>query len=496
MCRVLAALFCIASSCIQSLSVLQVQGQASPTNIIVIFVDDLGFADIEPFGARGYETPALSRMARQGRRFTDFVVSSAVCSASRAALLTGCIHERVGFRGALGPESKLGIDARETTLAEICKSKGYATACFGKWHLGHHPKFLPQAHGFDVYYGLPYSNDMWPFHPAVLEAQKKDPNRKSFFPPLPMVEDSSVCDPEVTADDQKKMTSQYTQRAVEFIRANQSHPFFLYLPHSMVHVPLYSGPDFAGKHPKDPFADAVREIDWSVGRILETVEELKLAEKTLIVFTSDNGPWLSYGTHAGSAAPLREGKGTAWEGGVRVPTIMQYRGVIPAGTTCDEFASTIDLLPTITRMIGADLPDLPIDGHDIYPLMVEDHGRSPHVSFPYYYADGQLLAIRNERWKLVFPHEYRTLAGVQVRNDGMPVEYLQRKIVSPELYDLDEDVGETTNVADRYPEMVAQLTDQAKHWRKELGDSLQGISGSAIRPLAKIQAEDRLLIQD
>jgi len=475
-------------------SFLSAQSESERPNIIVVFIDDLGYADIQPFGAARYETPSLQRMAREGRRFTDFVVSSAVCSASRAALMTGCLHERVGFRGALGPDAKVGIDARETTLAEICKSRGYATACFGKWHLGHHPKFLPQAHGFDQYYGLPYSNDMWPLHPAVLAAKKNESDRKSLFPPLPMIEGAAVCDPEVTAADQQQMTAQYTRRAVEFIRANRANPFFLYVPHSMVHVPLYSGPEFSGKHPDGPFVDAVREIDGSVGQIVATVEELGLSEQTLIVFTSDNGPWLSYGTHAGSAAPLREGKGTAWEGGVRVPTIMQFKGKIPPGTTCDQFASTIDLLPTIAGLIGAELPQLPIDGHDIYPLLVDDQARSPHESFPYYYANGQLLAIRSERWKLVFPHEYRTLDGQQVRSDGMPIEYLTRKVLSPELYDLDADVGESTNVADQYPEIVSQLSAMANQWRKELGDSLTGIQGNAIRPLDKIEAGDPLLL--
>ncbi|MFN6161837.1 MAG: sulfatase [Planctomycetota bacterium] len=496
MSRLSLMLFCSAVFSLLQGSFLQGESSTLQPNIIILFIDDLGYADIQPFGARAYETPALERMARQGRRFTDFVVASAVCSASRAALLTGCIHERVGFRGALGPDAKVGIDARETTIAELCKSKGYATACFGKWHLGHHPKFLPQAHGFDRYYGLPYSNDMWPFHPAALEAQKKDPNRKPLFPPLPMVEGSAVCDPEVTAEDQQQMTAQYTRRAVEFIRENRDKPFFLYLPHSMVHVPLFSSPDFAGKHPSGPFADAVREIDWSVGQILDAVDELNLTQKTLIVFTSDNGPWLSYGTHGGSAFPLREGKGTAWEGGVRVPTIMQYQGVIPAGSTCDQLASTIDLLPTIAKLIEAELPERTFDGHDISPLLVDDQARSPHASFPYYYGNGQLLAIRNDRWKLVFPHEYRTISGQQGRSDGMPVNYRQQQITTRELYDLDSDVGETTNVADQYPQLVAQFSEEADRWRKELGDSLTGVQGNAIRPLGKIQAGDRLLVDE
>ncbi|MCU0719805.1 MAG: sulfatase [Pirellula sp.] len=458
-------------------------------NVVLIFIDDLGYSDIGPFGATRYETPNLDRMAREGRCFTDFVVSSAVCSASRAALLTGCLHERVGFRGALGPNAKAGIAERETTIAELCKTKDYATACFGKWHLGHYPKFLPTQHGFDHYYGLPYSNDMWPFHPAAIAARNKDPKSPSIYPALPMVEGNRVVDSDVTADDQKVMTRDYTARAVSFIEANAHRPFFLYLPHSMVHVPLYSSPEFEGKHAAGPYADAVREVDWSVGQILDTLQRLELTERTLVIFTSDNGPWLSYGEHAGAAGPLREGKGTAWEGGVRVPTIMQMPGRIPGGTVCDKLASTIDVLPTVAHLIGAELPSLPIDGKSILPLMVSD-SPSPHGSIPYYYADGQLQAIRNERWKLVFPHQYRSVAGLKRRSDGNPVDYKNQKVEKPELYDLDHDVSESINVIDANPEQAEALKRLADQWRNELGDSLTGKKGSAIRPMDLHEAKD------
>ena len=462
------------------------------TNVVLIFIDDMGYADIGPFGATRYETPNLDRMARNGRCFTDFIVSSAVCSASRAALLTGCIHERVGFRGALGPNAKTGIAERETTIAELCKTKNYATACIGKWHLGHHPKFLPNQHGFDYYYGLPYSNDMWPFHPAAIAARNKDPKSPSIYPPLPMVEGNQVIDPEVTADDQKLLTRDYAERAVRFIESNSARPFFLYLPHSMVHVPLYSSPEFEGKHPTGPYADAVREVDWSVGQILDTLERLKLSDRTLVIFTSDNGPWLSYGEHAGSAGGLREGKGTAWEGGVRVPTIMQMPGTIPAGTVCDKLASTIDVLPTVAHLLGAESPTLAMDGKNILPLMVSD-SQSPHESIPYYYADGQLQAIRNERWKLVFPHQYRSIAGQKGRNDGKPVDYQNRKVEKPELYDLENDVGESTNVIDANPKQAAALKLLADRWRNELGDSLTGKKGNAVRPMDPLEAKDPVL---
>jgi arylsulfatase A len=461
-------------------------------NVVLIFIDDMGYADIVPFGATKYETPHLDRMARNGRCFTDFIVSSAVCSASRAALLTGCIHERVGFRGALGPNATTGIAEREMTIAELCKTKNFATACIGKWHLGHHPRFLPNQHGFDYYYGLPYSNDMWPFHPAAIAARNKDPKSPSIYPPLPMVEGNQVVDPDVLADDQKVMTRDYTERAVSFIESNAQRPFFLYLPHSMVHVPLYSSPEFEGKHPDGPYADAVREIDWSVGQILDTLERCEISDRTLVIFTSDNGPWLSYGEHAGSAGPLREGKGTAWEGGVRVPTIMQMPGTIPAGTVCDKLASTIDILPTIAHLIGAELPSLVIDGKNIAPLMVGE-SPSPHESIPYYYADGQLQAIRNERWKLVFPHQYRSIAGQMGRSDGNPIEYKNRKVETLELYDLDHDVSESINVIETNAEQTASLKVFADQWRMELGDSLTGKRGNAIRPLDKIGPQDAYL---
>lgn len=467
-------------------------GEASTPNVVVIFIDDMGYGDIGPFGAKEVPTPHLDRMANEGRKFTDFIVPTAVCSASRVALLTGCIHERVGIRGALGPQAKIGISSSETTLAEICKSKGYATACFGKWHLGHHPVFLPTRHGFDVYYGLPYSNDMWPFHPEDVASRKANPARKPNYPDLPMFEGDKIVDAEVTADDQKKMTREYTQRAVEFIKTNSQKPFFLYLPHNMVHVPLYSSEEFEGKG-GGPFADAVREVDWSVGEILKTLDELRLSESTLVVFTSDNGPWLSYGSHAGSAGPLREGKGTSWEGGIRVPAIMRWPGKIAAGTQTDELMSTIDLLPTVASLIGATLPTHKIDGKDQSQLLLErESGESsqPHKSdrtIPIYYADGQLQALRSDRWKMVFPHTYRSLGGRTGKSDGTPIAYKNEVVQEVELYDLDADIGETTNVISANPEIAKWLQEEADAWRSDLGDSLKKIQGNGVRPVGKLE---------
>ena len=417
--------------------------EAKLPNIVVIFIDDMGYADIGPFGAEDFETPHLDRMAQEGMRFTDFQVSSAVCSASRAALLTGCYHNRIGIKGALGPSSKRGIHERELTLAELLKQKDYATACYGKWHLGHHPKFLPTQHGFDEYYGLPYSNDMWPFHPNYVNLPPDSPRRKRGFPRLPLLENNTVIDSEVTGEDQTQLTTAYTERAVKFIERNKDRPFFLYVPHSMVHVPLYVSDRFRGKSDQGILGDVIMEVDWSVGEILNALQTHDLAENTMVIFTSDNGPWLSYGDHAGSSGPLREGKGTMFEGGCRVPTVMWWPGRIPAGTTSDELATTLDILPTVAALTQTKLPEHPIDGKNISALMFgEPDAQSPHEAFLLYYGGGQLQAIRDRRWKLHFPHGYRTMAGRPGGSRGIPAPYSQGRI-GLALYDLKNDIGET-----------------------------------------------------
>ena len=466
----------------------------APPNIVVIFIDDMGYADIGPFGATEYPTPNLDRMAAEGRKFSDFVVSSAVCSASRSALMTGCYHRRLGISGALGPKSNIGIHPDEVTLAELCKSKGYATACFGKWHLGHHPKFLPTSHGFDQYFGIPYSNDMWPRHPNVLMRREKNPNAPSPWPPLPMIEGTQVVNAAVQPADQEQMTRRFTERAVQFIQENSDRPFFLYLPHPMVHVPLYASEKFRGKSGAGLFGDVVMEVDWSVGQILDAVDQIGAGENTLVVFTSDNGPWLAYGEHAGSAQPLREGKGTMWEGGYREPTLMRWTGKIPAGTECDKLASTLDILPTVAKLIGAELPDHKIDGKDIGPLMFADEpATSPHDFFYCYYGGGELQAIRNERFKLVFPHRYRTLGGKPGGAAGRPVPYESAK-AELALFDLDHDVSETTNVIAEYPDVVAELTAAAEQARQDLGDKLTKTKGSGIRGPGRLGADDERLV--
>ena len=442
-----------------------------PPNVVLVFADDLGYADVGVFGAKGFRTPHIDRLADEGVRFTDFYVAQAVCTASRAALLTGSYPQRVGLTGAIGPRARHGISADETTLAEVLKGHGYATAIYGKWHLGHHPPFLPTRHGFDDYYGLPYSNDMWPFHPE----------RPEDYPPLPLIEGEETIE---TNPDQSKLTGEYGRRAVAFIEANQERPFFLYLAHSMPHVPLFASEGFRGRTRQGLYGDVVQEIDDTVGRILATLQRLELDESTLVIFTSDNGPWLSYGNHAGSTGPLREGKGTSFEGGVRVPFVARWPGRIPRGALVREPAMTIDVLPTLAALVGAPLPERSIDGKDIRPLLLGEPGASsPHEAL-FFWWNRHLEAVRSGRWKLHFPHDYRSLDG-PAGADGMPSKYLQRSI-GLSLFDLDADRSETTDVAAQHPEVVKRLRALAEAARLELGDSATDQTGRGVREPGRV----------
>jgi arylsulfatase len=444
-----------------------------PPNVVLIFTDDQGYGDVGCYGAKGFTTPNLDRMAKQGVKFTQFYVSQPVCSASRTSLLTGCYANRLGIHGALGPNARHGINAKETTLAEVCKSKGYATGMVGKWHLGHHPPFLPTRHGFDSYFGLPYSNDMWPNHPEA---------KKGTYPPLPLLENEKVVNADVQPKDQEQLTTQYTERAVKFIAANKDKPFFLYVAHSMPHVPLYVSDKFRGKSQQGLYGDVIMEIDWSVGEILKALDEHKLAGDTLVMFSCDNGPWLSYGNHAGTAGQLREGKGTTWEGGVRVPFIARWPGRIGPDSECHIPAMTIDVLPTVAKLIGADLPKKPIDGKDITLLLeCAPDADFPHEALYYYYGVNELQAVRDRRWKLVLPHTYRTMQGQPEGKDGTPGRYRQVKIEAPELYNLSTDPGEKQNVAAANPDVVKRLLALAEKARADMGDSLTGRQGTGVR---------------
>jgi arylsulfatase A len=441
-------------------------------NFVVVYADDLGYADIGCFGAKEIKTPSIDRLAAEGAKLTSFYVAQAVCSASRTALLTGCYPNRVGILGALGPKSPIGINAEEMTIAEVLKQRGYATAIYGKWHLGHHEKFLPTNHGFDDYFGLPYSNDMWPKHPEAAPGT---------YPELPLIEGTKVVDKN---PDQTQLTTWYAERAVKFIAANKDKPFFLYVPHAMPHVPLYVSDKHAGKSKAGIYGDVIEEIDWSVGQILAALKEHGIDENTLVIFASDNGPWLSYGNHAGSAGPLREGKGTAWEGGVRVPFAARWPGKIPAGTVSSEVAATIDVLPTFAKLAGAPLPKRKIDGKDIWPLLAgAKDAKSPHEAY-YFYWGRALHAVRAGKWKLHFPHGYRSLTGTPGK-EGKPNGYSQRR-TELALYDLEADVGETKNVAAEHADVVAQLKALAEVARADLGDERTKRQGTGVREAGKL----------
>lgn len=444
-------------------------------NVIIMFVDDLGYSDIGVYGSPDYATPNLDRMAEEGVHFTDFYVSQPVCSASRASLLTGSYANRIGIHGALGPGNSHGIHEDEVTLGELFQTQGYATAAYGKWHLGHHSQFLPMENGFDDYYGIPYSNDMWPFHP-------ESPDN---WGDLPTIEGDSIVG---FNTDQSRFTTDFTLRSTEFIRtqASAERPFFLYIAHPMPHVPLFVSEERLGASGAGLYGDVIHEIDWSMGQILQTLKEMEIDDHTLVLFASDNGPWLSYGNHAGNASPLREGKGTAWEGGVRVPFIARWPGTLPEGLSVTTPAMTIDLFPTLAHLIDAPLPEHPIDGRNIWPLLSGETTESPQKAYFFWYRQNELHAVRSDRWKLYFPHRYRTMIGQAPGADGIPGRYTHLDS-GLELYDLVTDVQETQDVSENHPEVVEQLSALADSMRAMLGDRLHNVEGTQIRQPGQIQ---------
>lgn len=446
----------------------------NPVNFIIIYLDDVGYGDISLTGATGYSTPNIDKMAASGIFFTRYYSPQAVCSASRAGLLTGCYPNRVGFRGALDHKSKTGINSEEETIAEILKEKGYATAAFGKWHLGHQKQFLPLNNGFDVYFGIPYSNDMWPNHPTG----------KNYYPPLPLIEGDQVVK---TNPDQSQFTTQFTERTIQFIQKNKSKPFFVYLAHPMAHVPLFVSDKFKGKSHQGLYGDVMMEIDWSVGQIMKTLKELNLEEKTLVIFTSDNGPWINYGNHAGSTAGLKEGKGTTFEGGQRVPCLMVWKDVISPGTVNNNLIAGMDILPTIAEIADAPLPSKKIDGVSILPLLKGENVDSPRKSFYYYYRNNNLEAVQDGQWKLVFKHNGRTYEKFEPGKDGMPGEVNENSEIEAGLYDLRRDPGERYNVLEFNTEIVKKLEKIASEARNDLGDDLTGNEGKNRRKPGYIQ---------
>ena len=439
-------------------------------NVVIIFTDDQGYQDVGCFGSPDIHTPNLDQLAREGVRFSQFYAAQGVCSASRAALMTGCYPNRIGVHGAYMPEAKHALNLEEVTLAEMLKPLGYATGIFGKWHLGSHPDYLPTKQGFDEYLGIPYSNDMWPNHPE--QGSKFD------FPDLPLIENETIID---TLEEQSQLTTMLTQGAVSFIERHKDQPFFLYLPHPQPHVPLFVSEKFAGSSKRGLYGDVISEIDWSVGQIVEALEKHGLTDQTLIVFASDNGPWLSYGEHSGEALPLREGKGTAWEGGVRVPGIMKWPGTIPPAYTCDIPVMTIDILPTLAAITGAELPANSIDGKNILPILTrEPKAKSPHEAYYFYYKRNELHAVLQHPWKLYLPHSYRTLNGREGGKGGRPVPYDMNEM-GMELYKLDTDIEEQHNLLESHPDMVDSLLVLAEKARERMGDRLTDRIGNDVR---------------
>jgi arylsulfatase len=460
----------------------QVNSDQTP-NFVLIFIDDMGYGDAGCFGATGYSTPNIDKLAAGGMRFTNFYSAQPVCSASRAALLTGCYPNRIGINGALFPDAKVGINPAETTIAEMLKQKGYATAIFGKWHLGDTKEFLPLQHGFDEYCGLPYSNDMWPLDDIGRPVKKE--HRRSSLPPLPLIEGNETKELIADLKSQDKLTTIYTEKAVSFINRNAKKPFFLYVPHTMGHVPLGVSEKFRGKSEQGMYGDVMMEIDWSLGEIVKALNENGIADNTVIIFTSDNGPWLNYGNHAGSAGGMREGKGTNWEGGQRVPFIVAWQGKVPAGTICNQLGCAIDILPSLADIAGTKLPENKIDGVSLVQLWRGNSEAEPRTELWYYYGKNNLNAVRKENWKLVLPHtwdSYDTIPG----KSGMSGPRVKVKTLKPELYNLQRDPGEQFDLAAFFPEKVAELMLTAEKARAELGDlNVEIEKGAGTREIGK-----------
>lgn len=444
-------------------------------NIVLIFTDDQGYQDVGVFGSPNIKTPNLDQMAADGVRMTNYYAAQAVCSASRAGILTGCYPNRIGIHNALGPGNTHGINDTETTLAEMLKEKGYATAIYGKWHLGHHKKFLPTRHGFDEWFGIPYSNDMWPYHPQQGTIFN--------FPDLPLYENETVID---TLVEQSQLTTRITERSVDFIKRNKDNPFFLYVPHPQPHVPLFVSEKFKGKSERGLYGDVIMEIDWSVGQIMQALKDNGLEENTMVIFTSDNGPWLSYGNHAGSALPLREGKGTAWEGGQREPFIMKYPKKLKPGRTVDVPMMAIDILPTIAHVTESKLPEQVIDGKNAWSILTGERTEPVQDAYFFYYRVNEMFGVRYGKWKMYFPHRYRTMDGQEPGKDGQPGNYRYVDMEEIELYDVVNDVSETNNVADAHPEVVAEIKVLADNMRQRLGDSLMEQEGSETREPGRV----------
>ncbi len=466
-----------------SVAIISFQKKAETTkpNVIIIFMDDMGYGDPSCYSGLLYQTPNIDKLASQGMRFTNFYAAQAVCSASRAGILTGCYPNRIGIHGALMPWSTIALNPKEETIAQALKKAGYHTGMIGKWHLGSKAPYLPLHYGFDEYLGLPYSNDMWPVDYDGTPVTDTSNNHYR-YPPLPLLEGDKVVKYIRTLKDQGQLTQTYTKRACDFISVNKSHPFFLYLAHSMVHVPIAASPSFLGKSKEGLFGDVMMEVDWSVGEIMRTLDKEGISKNTLVIFTSDNGPWLNFGNHAGNTGGLREGKGTSWEGGQREPCIMRWPGKIPAGTVCNKIAATIDLFPTIAQICDASVPAHKIDGVNVSSLLFNKPDANPRDELAYYYHTNSLEGVRKGRWKLVLPHTSQSYKVYPPGHDGYPGKTAQVPV--PEaLYDLRTDPGETIDVQSQHPDIVKQLENLAEKYRQDLGDDLTNTPCSELQAL-------------
>lgn len=463
----------IAAFLIASLLPAAVQAEeGSRPNFIVIFCDDLGYGDLGCYGSTKNRTPQIDRLASQGMKFTDFYSSSPVCTPSRASLMTGCYPRRIGLHEdytghwVLIPRSRRGLHENETTVAEALQAKGYATACIGKWHLGDQAPHLPTQHGFDQYFGIPYSNDMQ--------------QEKRGDPPLPLVKNDQVIEAPV---DQATLTKRYTEEAISFIEANQRKPFFLYLPHTFPHLPLFASPAFHGKSQNGRYGDSVEEIDWSTGEILKCLDQLKLTDNTLVIFTSDNG---SNGRNGGSNAPLAGNKGSTMEGGMRVPMIARWPAQVPAGSVCKELTTTMDILPTFCHLAGAEQPMSKIDGFNITALLTGSAtAKSPYETL-YYYRRRQLQAVRWQNWKYhldlkqTYPRWYST-SDVGKARPG-------------KLINLTNDPRETKDVSGQHPEVMQHMQALIQKAKEQLGDEAQ--QGSQQRPASTLATSTPMTLND
>lgn len=441
-------------------------------NIIFILTDDQGYNDLSCYGAKDIYSPNIDSLAANGAIFSSYYATNPVCSASRASIMTGCYADRIGVFNAYMPENKFGLNPNETTIAEMLKKQNYKTGIFGKWHLGDAPEFLPRKQGFDEFYGILYSNDMWPYHPQ----QGPVFNFSDIF----LYENETKLK---VIKDQTFLTQALTERSIAFIEKNKKNPFFLFLSHPQPHVPLFVSEKFKGTSNRKLYGDVIQEIDNSVGQIIKALKERDLEENTIIIFTSDNGPWLSYGTHSGSAGIYKEGKGTSWEGGHRVPGIVYYPNEIKKNTKIEAPAMGIDWLPTIADFTKSALPDKKIDGLSLVPLLKGETEKSPHQNFFFYYNRNELHAIRHLDYKLYFPHKYRSLNGRMGRDDGLPINYDQNEINSHELYNLKEDPSETNEISNSNQKIVNKILKIGDSIRNILGDSLKDIKGSEVREI-------------